>query len=172
MENLGHLPKDLQSRKDLDMRAGDTVRVHIKIQEKGKTRIQIFEGLVIARKHGAEAGATFTVRKISSGVGVERVFPLYAPMIDKIEVIKRSIMRRSKLYFIRDKVARDIRRKMRNLISFVTSSKDLIKQDEPEVVEEEVVETPMQEMPEEVTETVVEETPAESTEEVVEETKE
>lgn len=160
---MGHqISKDLQTRKDLDMRAGDTVRVHVKIQEKGKTRIQMFEGLVISRKHGNEAGGTFAVRKISNGIGVERVFPLYSPIIDKIEVIKRSVMRRSKLYFVRTKVARVIRRKMRNLIQFFTSSSDLIKPEE--MMDEEVVEeTPV------VTETVEEAAPATETEEVKEE---
>lgn len=159
------------------MRSGDTVRVHIKIVEKGKTRIQIFEGLVIARKHGREAGATFTVRKISNGVGVERIFPLYSPSIDKIEVIKRSVMRRSKLYFIRHKVARDIRRKMRNLFQFFSSSADLVKPEEmepetePEVVAEEA---PIADTTESTTaaEEVVESTPAEEAPAPAEETKE
>ncbi len=122
---LQFLPKDVQARKDLDLRAGDTVRVHVKIQEKGKTRIQLFEGLVLATKHGKETGSTFTVRKVSNGVGVERIFPLYSPNIDKIEIIKRSKVRRSKLYFLRTKVARDIRRKMRNFIGFTASTADL-----------------------------------------------
>ena len=100
-------------RKALDMKAGDTVKVHQKIQEKGKTRIQIFEGLVLSRKHGAEAGATFTVRKSSNGWGVERIFPLHSPMIDKIEVLRRSKTRRSKLYFIRDKAAKEISKRMK-----------------------------------------------------------
>jgi large subunit ribosomal protein L19 len=139
MENLQFAPKDVMVRKDLDLRAGDTVRVHVKIQEKGKTRIQIFEGLVLARKHGSEPGATFTVRKISNGVGVERIFPLYSPMIDKIEVLKRSRVRRSKLYFLRDKVARDIRRKMRNFVEFTATTDDLVVPEE-EMLEEEVVE--------------------------------
>ncbi|MAQ76940.1 50S ribosomal protein L19, partial [Candidatus Campbellbacteria bacterium] len=77
--NENFLPESVRNRKDLDIRAGDTVRVNIKIQEKGKTRIQSFEGLVLARKHGAENGGTFTVRKVSNGVGVERIFPLYSP---------------------------------------------------------------------------------------------
>ncbi len=101
------------SRKNFDMRSGDTVKVHLKIQEKGKTRIQIFEGLVLARKHGAEAGATFTVRKMSSGYGVERIFPLYSPSIDKIEVTKRASVRRAKLYYIRKKAAKEISKRMK-----------------------------------------------------------
>lgn len=106
-------PVNMEERKALGIKAGDTVRVHQKIQDKGKTRIQVFEGLVLARKHGDEPGATFTVRKVASGVGVEKIFPLYSPMIDKLEIVKRSKVRRSKLYFIREKVAREIKRQMR-----------------------------------------------------------
>ncbi len=108
-------PVHIEDRKKLDMRAGDTVRVWVKVQEKGKTRLQAFEGLVLARKHGSEAGATFTVRRTASGVGVERVFLLYSPVIDKIEVLRRSKVRRGKLYFIRDKVTREIKRQMRKM---------------------------------------------------------
>lgn len=106
-------PVNMKERKELGIKAGDTVRVHQKIQDKGKTRIQVFEGLVLARKHGDEPGATFTVRKVASGVGVERIYPLFSPMIDKLEIVKRSKVRRSKLYFIREKVAREIKRQMR-----------------------------------------------------------
>jgi len=106
-------PVDMDTRRKLDVRAGDTVRVTVRIKEKDKTRLQAFEGLVLARKHGTEAGATFIVRKVASGVGVERIFPLYSPSIEKIEVMKRTKTHRSKLYYIRDKAAREIRRKMR-----------------------------------------------------------
>ena len=108
-------PVNVEERQTLGIRSGDTVRVHQKIQEKGKTRIQIFEGLVIARKHGNEAGGTFTVRATHSGVGVERIFTLYSPLIDKIEIVRRSKVRRAKLYYIREKVAREIRRQLRNM---------------------------------------------------------
>ena len=117
-------PVNMASRKELGIRSGDTVRVHQKIEEKGKTRVQIFEGVVLARKHGNEPGATFTVRKIASGVGVEKIYPLYSPLIDKIEIVKRSKVRRAKLYFIRDKVAREIKRQMRrmSIVAFGTNS--------------------------------------------------
>ncbi len=108
-----HSPVDIEERKNLDIRPGDTVRVHQKIEEKGKFRIQTFEGLVLARKHGTEAGGTFTVRRVASGVGVEKIFPLYSPMIDKVEVVKRARVRRAKLYFIREKVSREARRQLR-----------------------------------------------------------
>jgi large subunit ribosomal protein L19 len=114
-------PANIEERKKLDIRAGDTVCVTQKIIEKDKktgkpkTRLQDFEGLCLAVKHGKEAGATLTLRKVASGVGVERIFPLYSPMIEKIEVVKRSKVRRAKLYHIREKAAKEIRRQMRNL---------------------------------------------------------
>ena len=109
-------PVKTDERKNLDIRPGDTVKVWQKIQEKGKTRLQAFEGLVLARKHGTEAGATFTVRKVIDGVGVEKIFPLYTPMIDKIELLRRSKVRRAKLYFVREKAAKEIRRQMRRML--------------------------------------------------------
>ena len=108
-------PVNVGERQKIDLRAGDTVKVWQKIQEKGKTRLQAFEGLVLARKHGKDAGATFTVRRVASGVGVEKIFPLYSPIIDKIEVLKRSKVRRAKLYHIREKAAKEVSRQMRNL---------------------------------------------------------
>ncbi len=84
-----------------DIRAGDTVRVYQKIKEGDKERLQAFEGLVLARKHGSEAGATITVRKEISGIGVERIFPISSPIIDKIEVLKKGKPRRAKLYYLR-----------------------------------------------------------------------
>ena len=92
-----------QLKTDLpDIRPGDTVRVYQKISEKDKERIQTFEGQVLARKHGQESGATITVRKVISGVGVERIFPLHSPTIDKIEVVKKGKARRAKLYYLRE----------------------------------------------------------------------
>lgn len=115
METGIQSPVKIADRKSLDLRSGDTIRVWQKIAEKGKTRLQAFEGLVIAVKHGKEAGSTFTVRRVASGVGVEKIFPLYSPMIDSIETLKRSKVRRAKLYHIRDKAAKEIRRQMRNI---------------------------------------------------------
>src|SRR5687767_10706703 len=106
-------PTTKEERTKLAFASGDTVRVWSKIQEKGKTRLQAFEGLVLDRKHGTSQSATFTVRKVSSGVGVERIFPLYSPAIDKVEVVKKAKTRRSKLYYIREKAAKEIRRKMK-----------------------------------------------------------
>ncbi|MEK7169742.1 MAG: 50S ribosomal protein L19 [Patescibacteria group bacterium] len=115
-------PAHTEERKNLDLRAGDTVRVLQKIIErtvekdkvKEKSRLQAFEGLILARKHGAEAGGTFTVRRVIDGVGVERIFPLFAPTIDKIEILKRAKVRRAKLYHIRKKATKEIKRAMRH----------------------------------------------------------
>ncbi len=134
-------PVNMESRKGLDLRPGDTVRVSQKIEEKGKFRIQIFEGLVLARKHGTEAGATFTVRRVASGVGVEKVFPLYSPMIDKIEIVKRARTRRSKLYYIREKVAREARRQLRRARLMGVSTEDVAEAQKDEVPEEFAKET-------------------------------
>lgn len=125
MTGVNVSPVNMDERKKLGIRAGDTVRVHQKIvDDKGKSRIQVFEGLVLARKHGDEPGATFTVRKVASGVGVEKIFPLYSPMIDKLEIVKRAKVRRAKLYHIREKVNREIKRQMRrmSLVSLATES--------------------------------------------------
>ena len=84
-----------------DIRPGDTVKVYQKIKEKNKERIQIFEGIIIARKHGKGISATMTVRAVLSGVGVEKIFPIHSPLIDKIEITKKGKVRRAKLYYLR-----------------------------------------------------------------------
>lgn len=91
-----------------NFRAGDTVKVHVRVVEGGRERVQIFEGVVIAR-NGEGARASFTVRKISFGVGVERVFPVHAPIVAKIEVVRRGDVRRSKLYYLRDRAGKSAR---------------------------------------------------------------
>lgn len=122
---------NVEKRKKLDLRSGDTVRVTQKIIEKDKktgkpkTRLQDFEGLCLAVKHGKEAGGTITIRKVASGVGVERIFPIYSPMIDNIEVVRRSKVRRAKLYHIRKKAAKDVRRQMRNIMALPDVPEDL-----------------------------------------------
>ena len=85
--------------------AGDTVKVHVKVKEGARERIQVFEGTVIAKKHGG-IEETITVRRLSYGVGVEKVFPLHSPTIDKIEVVRHGIVRRAKLYYLRDRVGK------------------------------------------------------------------
>ena len=128
-------PVAILDRKNLDIRPGDTVKVWQKIQEKGKTRLQAFEGLVLARKHGTEAGATFTVRKVIDSVGVEKIFPLYTPMIDKIELLRRSKVRRAKLYFVREKAAKEIRRQMRRMLTIDEDQNTDTKRDAKATVE-------------------------------------
>lgn len=98
-----------------DIRPGMTVKVHQKIKEGNKTRTQVFEGMVIARKHGSGPSANITVRKISNSIGVERIFPLYLPTIEKFEVVKTSKVRRAKLYYLRTKTARETRRKVKTI---------------------------------------------------------
>lgn len=90
-----------QMRIDIpDFRVGDTLKIHARIKEGDKERIQVFQGVVIRKRNGA-SGATFTVRKISYGIGVERIFPLHSPFIDKIEIITRGKVRRARLYYLR-----------------------------------------------------------------------
>ena len=108
-------PVDTEERMKWDFRSGDTIRVWQKIKEKDKIRLQAFEGLVIARKHGFESGGTFTVRKVTEGVGVERVWPIWSPMIDRVETIRQAKTRRSKLYYVREKAAKEVRRKMKSI---------------------------------------------------------
>jgi large subunit ribosomal protein L19 len=100
MHALEQLEKE-QVRTDLpDFRPGDTVKVHVKIKEGDKERIQVFEGVVIRKRRGASR-STFTVRKVSYGVGVERIFPTNSPAIDRIEIVQRGKVRRAKLYYLR-----------------------------------------------------------------------
>lgn len=99
--DIATIEKDMELvDRDIDMRVGDTVRVHVRIVEGQKSRIQVFQGTVIAIKRGGPR-TTFTVRKVSYNVGVERIFPLYSPAIDKIEVKSRHEVRRAKLYYLR-----------------------------------------------------------------------
>lgn len=95
-----------------DIRPGDTVRAHVKVREAGKERIQLFEGVCIAVKNGGVA-ETITLRKMSSGVGVERTFPLHSPNVAKFEVVRKGAVRRAKLYYLREKVGKDARIKER-----------------------------------------------------------
>ena len=91
---------------------GDTVKVHVKIKEGNRERVQIFEGTVIAKKHGS-VGETFTVRRLSYGVGVEKVFPVHSPSIDKVEVVRHGKVRRAKLYYLRSRVGKSAKVKER-----------------------------------------------------------
>ncbi|PSO45872.1 MAG: hypothetical protein BRC25_00605 [Parcubacteria group bacterium SW_6_46_9] len=117
-------PVDVGKRQDIDIQTGDTVRVVEKVDDGGgEYRLEPFEGIVLGRKHGDEPGGTFTVRSEVEGVGVEKIFPLYSPRIDEINIVRRAQMRRSKLYHIRDKAARQIRRQMRRMVNVDISTK-------------------------------------------------
>lgn len=102
------------SDKKLDLRAGDVVKVHRKIKEGEKERIQIFEGMIIAVKGGQSSSSMITVRKVSNGTGVEIVVPVHSPAIEKVELVKRAKVRRAKLYYIRDKAAKALRFKFKD----------------------------------------------------------
>ncbi|HUY05541.1 MAG TPA: 50S ribosomal protein L19 [Candidatus Paceibacterota bacterium] len=143
-------PVNADGRAKLGIRAGDTVRVvqNIVDLKKGKgadkkekivknVRKQVFEGLVISVKHGTESGAMFTVRTTLSGIGVEKTFPLYTPSIDSIEIVKRSKVRRAKLYFIREKAAKAVRRQLRGARMLHLKSDETIAPEEVPVEAEE-----------------------------------
>ena len=102
-----------QLRQIPEIKTGDTVKIYQKLKEGDKMRVQPFEGIIIAKKHGAGISGTITVRKVSAGIGIERVFPIHSPTIDKIEILKHAKVRRAKLYYIREKAAKEIRRKMK-----------------------------------------------------------
>jgi large subunit ribosomal protein L19 len=105
---------DAAERKAMTFKSGDVLKVGTKVKESdGKFRVQFYEGLCLARKHGTEAGATFTVRKLSGDIAVERIFPLYSPAIESIKVVRSNDSRKSKLYFVRTKAAKETRKKLR-----------------------------------------------------------
>ena len=124
-------------RSDLPpFRVGDAVRVHVRVREGEKERIQVFEGLVI-RRRGSGAGETFTVRKISSGVGVERIFPVQSPLVTKVEIKSRGYVRRSRLYYLRNLTGKKARlhSKVRDLSELVSPEEMAARDEEPEVTE-------------------------------------
>jgi len=117
-----------------DIKPGDTIKVHQKIKEGEKERIQIFEGLIIAKKHGKGINATITVRKVVDGIGVERVFPIHSPSIDKIEIVKRGKVRRAKLYYLRTAKGKKSRLKRKDFAVAIAP--------EEQAIEEAIIETP------------------------------
>lgn len=109
MNTIGQI-EEAQLRDDIpDFGPGDTVRVDVRVIEGGRERVQAFEGVVIARKGGTGARSTFTVRKLSFGVGVERIFPVHSPILHSITVLRRGDVRRAKLYYLRDRVGKATR---------------------------------------------------------------
>ncbi len=105
MDLIKELNKEALAQKLPEVKVGDTVRVHVKVREGSRERIQVFEGTVIAKKHGG-IEETFTVRRISYGVGAEKVFPVHSPSIDHVEVVRNGKVRRAKLYYLRDRVGK------------------------------------------------------------------
>ncbi len=126
-----------------DIRPGDTVKVHQKIKEGEKERIQMFEGIVIARKHGKGVSSTITVRKVVQQVGVERIFPVHSPAIAKIEVVASAKVRRSKLYYLRTAKGKKAKLKKRDVAFAAAIAPEVSKVVETEIEPEEaVLETP------------------------------
>lgn len=111
-----------------DVKSGDTVRIHQKIKEGEKERIQVFEGLILARKNGKGIAGTITVRKVVSGIGVEKVFPMHSPSIDKIEIVKRGKTRRSKLYYLRTAKGKKSKLKRKDFSVAIAQEKKEIEQ--------------------------------------------
>ena len=114
MEKIQQLEKEQMRLDHPDFGPGDTVKVHVKIKEGEKERVQIFQGVVISKRKGI-TNATFTVRKVSYGVGVERIFPLHSPTLDKIEVVTKGRVRRAKIYYLRKLKGKAARIKERRL---------------------------------------------------------
>jgi large subunit ribosomal protein L19 len=150
MNSLDFVEKETLRRDLPPFRVGDAVRVHVKVKEGEKERIQVFEGLVI-RRRGSGIGETFTVRKIASGVGVERIFPVQSPLVTKVDIKSRGFVRRSRLYYLRDLTGKKAR-----LHSKVRDLSDLLS---PEAVD--ARDTEVEEPEPEVAETVEEATTAE-----------
>lgn len=149
MTIIQDIQKEAIKKRVPNIQPGHTIRVHQKIKEGEKSRIQIFEGLVIKLNSGYGADKTFTVRKVVDGIGVEKIYPLYSPNIDKIEIVKKAEVRRSKLYYQRTRFGKSARMKE----AFLTQDQ----------IEKMYIEVPESELVEEVIaeETVVEETPVE-----------
>ncbi len=153
MRSLDFVEKETQRRDLPPFRVGDAVRVHVRVKEGDKERIQVFEGLVI-RRRGAGNGETFTVRKVASGVGVERIFPVQSRLVTKVEIKSRGYVRRSRLYYLRDLTGKKARlqSKVRDLSELVS----LEEVDQRDVVDDEVVAAPEAEASPETAETSAE----------------
>jgi len=135
-----------------DIKSGQTVKVHQKIKEGNKDRIQIFEGIVIARKHGKGINSTITVRKVSDGIGVERIFPIFSPAIEKIEIIRAGKTRRAKLYYLRTAKGKTARLKNKEFSAAIAEEEKPVAQDAAEPTTDE-----------QPTEAITESTPEEKT---------
>ncbi|MDP2909543.1 MAG: 50S ribosomal protein L19 [bacterium] len=124
----------LQLKKDLpEIAPGDTVKIYQKIKEKDKERLQVFEGVVLARKHGKGISSTITVRRVVAGIGVEKIIPLHSPIVSKIEIVKKSKVKRAKLYYLRTAKGRKTRLK-RKEFSEVLAPEKTIENPKPEEI--------------------------------------
>jgi large subunit ribosomal protein L19 len=143
LKKMVEFNKTQRASKLPDVKTGDVVKVFRKIVEGGKERIQMFQGIIIAMKGKQSSSPTMTVRKVSNGVGVELVLPLHSPMIDKIEIVKRAKVRSSKLYYIREKTAKSLKLKYKDMAEFAKVEEVPVKEDVVEAapVEEVAVET-------------------------------
>lgn len=141
--------KELRAKQMPDFKAGDVVKVHRKIKEGDKERIQIFEGLIIAVKGGQSSSPTITVRKVSNGVGVELIIPIFSPNIEKIEMVKTAKVRRAKLYYLRGLTAKKSRMKYTDAESIVPeeeiaapeAAEEVVEAEEEKAAEPEVIKT-------------------------------
>jgi large subunit ribosomal protein L19 len=130
--------KNLRGNNKMDFQAGDVVKIHLKIKEAGKERVQIFEGLVIAIKARQSSSPKITVRKISHGVGVEMILPLLSKNIEKITLVKRAKVRRAKLYYIRDLTTKQSRMKYKDMAEFIKKEEEKPQAEKVEEKAEEV----------------------------------
>jgi len=126
----------LRNKKNLDLQAGDVVKVHLKIKEGEKERIQIFEGLILAIKGKQSSSPTITVRKVSHDVGIEMIVPVLSKNVSKIELIKKAKVRRAKLYYIRKLTAKQSRMKYKDLKKFIKKEKEKVEKPKKEKTEE------------------------------------
>lgn len=114
MDTITKFQSTLETKNKFEgIKPGWTVRINQRIKEGEKTRVQAFEGMVISQKHGSEAGATITVRKVTDNIGVEKTFPIYLPSVESVKVVRKAKVRRAKLYYLRDKTTKEIRKKLR-----------------------------------------------------------
>jgi len=148
--NIESLVKVKPNRKIPELAPGDTVKVSAKIVESGRERIQVFQGVVIRLRRGGN-GASFTVRHVFQGIGVERTFPLYSPLVEKVEIVRHGKVRRAKLYYLRERSGKSARIKERRVDKKKAQGKELLEEpieEQPEAQVEEQVEAQVEEQPE------------------------
>ncbi|MBI1866643.1 MAG: 50S ribosomal protein L19 [Candidatus Staskawiczbacteria bacterium] len=138
MTTLTEIFDKSQIKKLPDIRPGDTILVHQKIKEGNKERIQIFEGIVIAKKHGKGPSSTITVRKVVDGIGVERIFPIHSPVISKIEVVKHGKVKKAKLYYLRTTKGKKAKIKKKEFAAAIAEDATMMPENTQTTTEEEI----------------------------------